>query len=121
MKRFEQGRSRRVSDIVTGDESWFHHYDSETKQQSKTWVSKDDPRPTKVRRNKSFRKRMIAIFFMKFGLVESIALESGASISAQSYVTNCLSRVFDAVAQRREKTGLCGLILHDDKARSHWA
>ena len=56
LQRFEQGRSRCVFDIVTGDGSWFHHYDSETKQQSKTLVSKDDPRPTKVRRNKSFGK-----------------------------------------------------------------
>ena len=106
---------------LTGDQSWFHHYDPETKQQSKTWVSKDDPRPTKVRRNKSFGKRMVAIFFMKSGLIESVALESGASISARSYVTNCLSTVFDTVAQRREKTGLRGLILHDDNARPHRA
>ena len=35
LKRFEQGRSRRVFDIVTGDQSWFHHYDPETKQQLK--------------------------------------------------------------------------------------
>ena len=34
--------------------------------------------------------------------------------------TACLV-VFDAVAQRREKTGLRGLILHDDNARSHRA
>ncbi|CAF4656764.1 unnamed protein product [Rotaria sp. Silwood2] len=33
LKRFEQGRSWRVFDIVTGDESWFHHYDPETKEQ----------------------------------------------------------------------------------------
>ena len=56
LKRFEQGRSRRVFDIVTGDDSWLHHYDPETKQQSKMWVSKDDPRPTKVRRNKTSGK-----------------------------------------------------------------
>ena len=64
---------------------------------------------------------MVAIFFVKSGLIESIALKSGASISARLYVTNCLSTVFDAVAQRQEKTGIRGLILHDDNARSHWA
>ena len=60
---------------------------------------------------------MVAIFFMKFDLIESIALESDASISARPYVMNYLSTVFDVVVQRREKTGLCGLILHDDNAR----
>ena len=36
LKQFEQERSRCVFDILTGDQSWFHHYDPETKQQSKT-------------------------------------------------------------------------------------
>ena len=54
LKRFEQGRSRHVFDIVTGDELWFHHYDPEIKQQSKTLVSKDDSRPTKVRMKQKF-------------------------------------------------------------------
>ena len=118
MKQFEQGRSRRVYDIVTGDESWFHHYDSETKQQLKTWIPKDDLRLAKVRRKKNFGKRAVTIFFTKSDLIESIALESGASISARSYVTNCLpSMVFDAVAQRRKEAGLFGLILHDDNPR----
>ena len=58
---------------------------------------------------------------MKFSLIESIALRSGASISARSYVTSCLLGVFDTAAQRRDKTGLCGLVLHDDNARLHRA
>ncbi len=34
LKRFEEGQSRRVFDIITGDESWFYHYDPETKDSS---------------------------------------------------------------------------------------
>ena len=52
LKRLKQERSRRAFDIITGDESCFYYYDPETKQQSKTSVSKDNPRLTKVRRNK---------------------------------------------------------------------
>ena len=33
LKRFEEGRSRRVFDITTDDESCFHHYDPELKEQ----------------------------------------------------------------------------------------
>ena len=33
LKRFEEGRSRRVFDIITGDESCFYHYDRELKEQ----------------------------------------------------------------------------------------
>jgi [histone H3]-lysine36 N-dimethyltransferase SETMAR len=82
LKRFEGGRPRCVFDIITGDESWFYHYDPETKEQSKMWVPKEGDRPTKVRRNRSSRKRMVAMFFMKSGLIESIPLESGASVNA---------------------------------------
>jgi [histone H3]-lysine36 N-dimethyltransferase SETMAR len=121
LKRFEEGRSRRVFDIITGDESWFYHYDPETKEQSKMWVPKEGHRPMKVRRNRSSGKRMVAIFFMKSGLIESIPLESGASVNADWYVNNCLSQVFDVVSQRRDKTGLRGLILRDDNARPHRA
>ena len=123
LRRFDGGRSQRVFDLITGDESWFHHYDPATKEQSKAWVLKGSPRPTKVRRSNSSAKRMVAIFFMKFGLIESIALEPGPYINAHSYINACLSQVFDAVSRRREKRGLRGLILHDDNARPHraWA
>ena len=55
-KRFEEDRSRRVFDVITRDEEWFYHYDPETKEQTKMWVSKTDPRPIKVLQNKSSGK-----------------------------------------------------------------
>ena len=58
---------------------------------------------------------------MKFGLIESFALKSGASISAQLYITKSLSRVLDAVAERQEKTRLRRLTFHDDNAQLHHA
>ena len=33
LKRFEEGRPRRVFDIITRDESCFYHYDRELKEQ----------------------------------------------------------------------------------------
>ena len=33
LKRFEEGRSRRVFDIITGDESCFYHYDPQLQEQ----------------------------------------------------------------------------------------
>ena len=82
LQRFEEGRSRRVLDIITGDESWFYHYDPETKQQSKVWVSTTDPRPTKVHRSRSSCKRMMAFFFMKSGFIKSISLIPDETINA---------------------------------------
>ena len=33
LKRFEEGQSRHVFDVITGDESCFYHYDPELKEQ----------------------------------------------------------------------------------------
>ncbi|CAF1553891.1 unnamed protein product [Rotaria sordida] len=86
LNRFEEGQSRRVFDIITDDESWFYHYDHETKERSKVWVSKTVTRPTKVHRNESSGKRMVAIFFMKSGLIKPAPLEAGTSLTMEVLV-----------------------------------
>ncbi|CAF4222144.1 unnamed protein product [Rotaria sp. Silwood2] len=118
LKRFEEGQSRCVFDIITGDESWFYHYDPELKEQSKVWMATTDPRPTKIHRTRSAGKRMVASFFMKSGLIKSVQLETGATVNASWYVNTCLPQVFKAVSERRETRGL---IFHDDNARPHRA
>ena len=35
--------------IITGDESWFHYYEPESKRQSKQWKGRDEPVPIKVK------------------------------------------------------------------------
>ncbi|CAF1613832.1 unnamed protein product, partial [Didymodactylos carnosus] len=121
LERFEGGQSCRVFDIITDDESWFYHYDPTTKEQSKVWVSQTDPRSTKVHRYKSSGKRMVAIFHMKSGLIKSILLERVETVTKRWYVDSCLPQVFETVSEWRQKTGLRGLILHDDNARPHRA
>ena len=58
---------------------------------------------------------------MKLGLIKSIPSKSGALISPRWYVNNCLSQTFGFISQRREKTGLGGLILHNDNTQAHRA
>ena len=43
LKRFLNGTSRAVSDILTGDNTWIYHYDPETKRQSQKWVEEGAP------------------------------------------------------------------------------
>jgi hypothetical protein len=44
--------------IITTDETWFHYYDPETKQQSSQWKNIDSPRPKKAKVTKSLEKNM---------------------------------------------------------------
>ncbi|CAF4708260.1 unnamed protein product, partial [Rotaria sp. Silwood2] len=84
-------------------------------------MSTTDPRSTKIHRTKSARKRMVAIFFMKSGLIKSVQLETDATVNSSWYANTCLPQVFKAVSERREERGLRGLIFHDDNVRPHRA
>ena len=64
-RKFDGGRSPRVWDMSTGDETWVYHYDPETKQQSAVWVFPDENPPVKFKRNKSASKQMINAFLCK--------------------------------------------------------
>ena len=60
LRRFDGGRSLRVWDIITGDDTWKYQYDAETKQQSVAWVLPDENLPVKFKRNRSASKQMTA-------------------------------------------------------------
>ncbi|KAI6653903.1 Mariner transposase [Oopsacas minuta] len=97
LKRFANGSSRAVSEILTGDETWNYHYDPETKRMSKEWVEEDAPPPTKVRRVRSVGKQMWAIFFRSSGFVEAVALEDRKTVAADWYTTMCIPKVITPI------------------------
>ena len=57
------------SRIVTGDETWLHHWDPETKQESMQWKHFDSPRPKKFRTQPSAGKIMATIFWDSSGVL----------------------------------------------------
>ncbi len=42
--------------IMTGDETWVHHYTPPTKKQTMVWKSSDEPAPKKFKAVKSAKK-----------------------------------------------------------------
>ena len=64
LKKFDHGRSRDVSKIITGDETWIYHYDPQTKQQSRQWCEVGEGPPMKVRKTQYTKKQMYAIFLI---------------------------------------------------------
>ena len=116
LKKFDGGRSQRVHDIITGDESCFYYYDPETKRQNQVWVPRNNPFPTKVRRQRSLGKHMFAILFMKSGFNVIIPLANGKTVTAKWFTEECLSNVWKQVENCRR---LNELIIHHDNASSH--
>ena len=101
LRKFDRGRSPRVWDIITRDETWVYQYDPETKQQSEVWVFSDENPPVKLKRNRSASKQMTACFFAKFDHVATIPFEDTKIVTADWYVR--------------------GLLLHHDNASAHTA
>ena len=60
--RFEREGPGFLERIITGDESWFHFYEPESKRQSQEWRGPGNLTRVKARAEKSAGKRMATAF-----------------------------------------------------------
>lgn len=116
LRKYNQGASKAVYNIYTGDESWIYAYDPETKQQSTVWVFQDEPNPTKVIRSKSTLKQMVACFFGINGHVATVPLEDRKTVNSEWYTTICLPEVFEEIRKNNRQRRI---LLHHDNASCH--
>jgi len=108
LQLFSDGESRNVGNILTGDETWVYAYEPLRKQQDAQWVRKGDPRPTKIQKQRSTKKQMVAAFFTRSGLVKLVRLETGEKANANWYTTVCLPEVFCRDGKKAPKYGIKG-------------
>lgn len=120
LKKYKNGKSKAVFDIVTGDETWLYFYDPPTKRQSMVWLPKDAPRPAKVKQSRSVGKRMFALFLFlrKSGFVAKVMLQQGGTINSVWY-KRCLSKMFKELQAKGPASTLKRAILHHDNAPAH--
>lgn len=121
LQKFDNGRSRLIENIVTGDETWLYQFEPERKCQSAQWVFPNERSPTKCRRERSVGKIMIACFFSSSGSVANITLESQKTVTASWYTDVCMPQVLDAWTKKRPRSGTRRLLWHHDNASAHTA
>jgi len=73
--------------IGTMDETWFYHYDPETKQQSMEWRHSGSPRPKKFPVQNSAVKFLASIFWDQDGILLIDYLPKGQTIDAEYYLS----------------------------------
>ena len=61
LELFKRNLQEFLRQIVTVDETWIHHYTSETKEQSKQWISPERA-PKKAKTVSSAGKAMTTVF-----------------------------------------------------------
>ena len=70
--------------MVTGDESWIHHYDPLRQLEAKIWRRPGEQTPTRFRQERSTGKMMMIIFWDKDDVLLTEYLPRGTTINGPS-------------------------------------
>ena len=107
--------------LVTGDETWFHHWDPDTKKESMQWKCPGSPPPKKFRTQPSASKVMATVFLDSKGIILIDYKSAGTSITGE-YYANVIKQLRVAIKgrkkkkkkKRRGKLAADVLLLHDN-------
>ena len=104
--------------IVTGDETWIHHYDPLSQLEAKVWKKPGEKTPTRPRIQRSTGKIMMTIFWDNKGILLTDYLSRGDTISGQ-YYASLIDRLRSAVLEKRRGKFSHGVLLLHDNAPVH--
>lgn len=114
-----EGAENFLKRVVTCDETWIHHYDPESKQQSSVWKHQSSPRPHKAKVARSAGKVMHLIFFDYQGIIYDHRLPKGQTVTGNYYSTVLKRKLMVKLNEKRPKLIENGWILHHDNAPAH--
>jgi histone-lysine N-methyltransferase SETMAR len=99
--------------IVTGDETWVHHYQPETKEKRMQWKRALYPVAKKFKTQPSAGKLMLTMFWDSQGPILVTYLECGTTITSATYCDMLKRGLKPAVyAKKRERLTEGFLLLH---------
>ena len=100
--------------IVTGDESWIHHYDPLSQLEAKVWKRLSEQTPTRLRQERSAGKIMMLIFWDKDDILLTDYRPRGTTINGP-YYASIIERLHSVILEkRRSKVSRRVLLLHDN-------
>ena len=103
LARFNKSPDHFMQRIVTQDETWVHHFDPESKEQSKQWKHQGSPPPKKFRHSTSVGKVMASVFWDCKGVIMVNYLQRGHTITGE-YYSNELRQLKDAIKKKHRGT-----------------
>ncbi|GFS25767.1 transposase [Elysia marginata] len=121
LNMFEPQGPKRLSDIVTGDETWFPFFIIPPKRLNRTWVDGQGDRPVMLSPGFQNRKRMFTVFFNYSGPLEVDMLPQDTTMTATYYVQDVLSQVKSAINEQRQKVSTYRILLLHDNTGPHKA
>ena len=107
--------------IITGDKSWVHHYEPESKRQSMEWKHPQSPCNKKFKIQPSAGKEMLTVFWDSQGPVLEHYQERGTTINSAWHSEMLTERLKPAIWSKCWGLLLkCVVLLHNN-ARPHTA
>ena len=100
------------------DETWAHHFDPETKQQSKQWKHVTSLTPVKFRKIASAGKVMALVCWDSDGVLMIDYLERGKTVTGV-YYTELIRKLRSAIKEKRRAKLSHGVLLHQNNAPAH--
>ena len=92
--------------LVTGDETWLHHWDPDTKKESMQWKHPGSPPPKKFRTQPSASKVMVTVFWDSKGIILIDYKLAGTSITGE-YYANVIKQLRVAIKEKTKRKASC--------------
>jgi hypothetical protein len=100
LEHFNKNKTDFVRRFVTMDETWIHHYTTESKQRSKQWTEAGCSAPKKTRSLTSAGKVIASVFWDVEGILFIDYLEKGKTLTGE-YYSNLLTRLDEKIREKR--------------------
>ena len=117
LKRYEAEGDAFLGQIVTGDETWCHYYEPESKRQSMELQHSHSPSTKKFRSQRSAGKVMCTVFWDAQSIIFLDFLEPGATANSEGYI-KALTKLKARIAPTRSQKKRI-FFLQRNNARPH--
>ena len=104
--------------IVTGDETWVHHFKPESQRASMEWHHPTSPRSKKFKSHKFAKKVMVTVFWDNVGVTLVDFMSKGATINSDVYIET-LKKLKSRIQRVRPALEMYKVLLQHDNARPH--
>jgi len=110
-----------LTSTVTCDESWIHHYDPLSRQQSSVWKHSNSPPPKKFRSSLLAGEVMLPLFFDAHGMILQHWVPCGQTVNGDYYANVLQTHLCGAMRKKRPDLLKKQWFLLQDNARTHIA
>ena len=119
LQMFPKYDKKQFANVVTGDETWVHYFETVRKVSNKIWATKHSKRPIIAKRSLSTKKVLFAIIFSGEKVAIKVPVKKGKTIIGKYYKDVVLKKLKKYYQKRRPATGFKHVRLLHDNAPAH--